>query len=214
MSPLGWQQLIDSGVHTIVSLETRGLPAEDAARANLPFSPPTGSDLDVVGLPVEDGSDEKFMGRWARTGLWATPLYFADALQRWPSLIGRAVTTIVSAPPMALMHCSRGHDRTGLTAVVILHFAGVTLDGMVADHLLSAHNLTVDDPTSQTFLDEALAGADVTAHQAIGGAVDVIDDAWRRRAGVTDATVAALRHRMVGPRRPARTSPAGRQPLQ
>lgn len=158
----------------------------------------------MVGVPVEDGSDQEFMDRWARTGLWGTPLYFTDALQRWPHLIGRAVAAIVSSPPTVLMHCGRGHDRTGITAVVMLNLVGATIDGIVEDYLLSAHNLMVEDPTSVTSLDEAMARAGVTAHEAIGAAVDVMDDDWRRRAGLTDAALAALRHRLVGPHPPAR----------
>lgn len=201
LTSLGWQQLLGSGVHAIVSLETGGLTADDALRANGPLTPPAGSGLAVVGVPIEDGSDQAFMDRWARTGLWGTPLYFADALQRWPHLIGRAASAIAGAPPMVLMHCRRGHDRTGIMAVVILTLVGATLDGIVEDYLLSARNLVAEDPASVTVLDEALAGAGVTAQAAIGAAVDVMSDEWRRRAGLTDATVTALRRRLVGPAR-------------
>jgi len=179
-------------------LETGGLSAEDAAKANRPVPLPAGSGLDAVRLPIEDGSDQEFMDQWARSGLWGTPLYFADPFQRWPNLIGEAVATICTAPPMVLMHCGRGHDRTGITTVVILHLVGATIDGIVDDYLLSAQNLMAEDPAAAIFLNEALAGAGVTAHGAISAAIDVMDDDWRRRAGLTDATVAALQRRLVG----------------
>ncbi len=79
---------------------------------NVGIDVPQGLDVQVVYVMVEDASDDEFMSRWARTGLWGTPLYFADALKRWPKLYGEALTVIASATDPVLIHCGRGHDRT------------------------------------------------------------------------------------------------------
>lgn len=67
--------------------------------------------------------------------------------------------------------------------MVLLNLVGATIDGIVEDYLRSARNLMVEDPTSVSSLDEALARTGVTAHRAIGAAVEVMNDDWRRRAG-------------------------------
>lgn len=80
LTPAGWRQLRDYGVRTIASLETGGLEGEEAIRSNRPVNTPSGVNAAVLRIPVEDATDASFMTRWARTGLWGTPLYFSEAL--------------------------------------------------------------------------------------------------------------------------------------
>ena len=67
LSPYGWEQLVDYGIRTIVSLETAGLEGENALRANRPVVTPEELDITLMQLPIEDGADEQFIDRWARS---------------------------------------------------------------------------------------------------------------------------------------------------
>lgn len=67
LSPCGWEQLAEYGIRTIVSLETAGLEGENALRANRPVVTPEELDITLMQLPIEDGADEQFIDRWARS---------------------------------------------------------------------------------------------------------------------------------------------------
>jgi len=56
----------------------------------------------VLRVPVEDATDVSFMARWARTGLWGTPLYFSEALNNWPALYGAAINALAQGLSAAL----------------------------------------------------------------------------------------------------------------
>jgi protein-tyrosine phosphatase len=88
LTSTGWEQLRSHGVPTIASLETGGLEGEEVIRSNRPVIPPADVVVTVLRIPVEDGTDASFMARWARTGLWGTPLYFSEALNNWPTMYG------------------------------------------------------------------------------------------------------------------------------
>ena len=113
-----------------MSLETGGLKGEANLRANRRLSCPAGTTIAVVRQVIEDGTDDDFVQKWVDTGLWGTPLYFADALDRWPHLHGQALKSIARADRPILMHCGRGHDRTGIMTVILLALAGATVDGI------------------------------------------------------------------------------------
>lgn len=188
----GWSQLVDYGVHTIISLETGGLEGEAALRNNRPVEIPAGVDVRVRRVPVEDGHDQDFMNTWARTGLWGTPLYFADALRRWPNLYGTALTAVAESDGTVLIHCGRGQDRTGILSMLLLALAGVDADAITEDYLLSSRNLEARDASSVTSLELALAGAGTTAKDAIAAAVAVVDDDYLSRASVAEPARAEL----------------------
>jgi len=207
LTPTGWSQLIDYGVRTILSLETGGLEGEAALRNNRPVMLPVGADVMVRSVPVEDGCDQEFMNAWARTGLWGTPLYFADALRRWPNLYGAALTAVAESEGIVLIHCGRGQDRTGILAMLLLALAGVDADAITEDYLLSSRSLESRDANSVTGLDLALAGAGTTARDAIAAAVAVVDDDYLSRAGVSEPTRAKLYELL---RRPVRSDAVSR----
>ena len=79
------------------------------------------------------------------------------------------------------MHCGRGHDRTGIMALLLLTLAGATTEGITEDYLLSARHLQSREPRSVELLEGALQQAGVTAYDAIGAATDVVDDACHGR---------------------------------
>ncbi len=78
LTAAGWTALHDYGIRTIISLRTHGM-TEDELNVSPPFA-----DVTVVQAPIEDITDAEFVRQWVDTGLWCTPLYYRDALQRWP----------------------------------------------------------------------------------------------------------------------------------
>ena len=78
LTPAGWAALYDAGIRTIVTLRTHGMQ-EPELDYDVPYP-----DLFRVQAAIEDVTDEDFLRKWAETGLWSTPLYYTDALQRWP----------------------------------------------------------------------------------------------------------------------------------
>jgi hypothetical protein len=125
----GWQALYDYGVRTIITLRTHGM-VEDELNVAPPYP-----DLVVMQAPIEDITDQEFVDRWVENGLWSTPLYYPDALQRWPERHAAVITAIAQAGAGGvLFHCIRGHDRTGMIAFLLLALAGVTPDEITADY--------------------------------------------------------------------------------
>ena len=58
--------------------------------------------------------------------LWCTPLYYRDALKRWPERHAAAISAIARAQPGGvLIHCKRGVDRTGIMTLLLLAAVGV-----------------------------------------------------------------------------------------
>ena len=78
------------------------------------------------------------MKRWAVTNLWGTPLYYREALERWPERHVAAIKTVAQARPGGvLFHCIRGHDRTGIIALLLLALVGVRPEDIATDYELS-----------------------------------------------------------------------------
>lgn len=143
----GWSQLVAYGIRTIVSLTTAGLSGVEDLRANRPVVVPGHVEgVRVVSVPIEDAADADFMDRWARTGLWGTPLYFRDALLRWPERHAAALREVAAADGGTLIHCGRGHDRTGILTFLILALAGVSAADIADDYAASADRLRSREP--------------------------------------------------------------------
>ena len=195
LSPAGWQALHDYGIRTILSLHTHGLDEPE-----LQITPPF-AELRVQQAAIEDVSDIDFVRRWASTGLWGTPLYYADALQRWPERHAAVIRLIAAAPPGGvLFHCVRGVDRTGVIAVLLLALAGVAREDILADYELSVDEqrerlLQAEGTTTRQVISDVLAGLDA--------------ESYLRGGGATVAEIAAVRERLVGtPTQPAQSTPS------
>ncbi len=194
LTPAGWRALTDHGIRTIVTLTTAGI---DPPEIDYGFGPP--ADLTVTRVDVEDGTDPDFVATMIDTGLWATPFAFADALTRWParwSAVVRAVAT--GAPGGVLVHCSRGCDRTGLAALLLLHLVGVGAPDIAADYTVSAERLRTVDPEHAAWLDAALAERGTTIDAVIAETLAAIDiEATLAVGGLAPADVDALRRRLL-----------------
>jgi protein-tyrosine phosphatase len=180
----GWTALYTYGIRTILTLRTYGM-VEDELNITPPYS-----DITVVQAAIEDITDTEFVQQWVNTNLWGTPLYYKDALQRWPERHAAAVSAIARAEPGGvLFHCIRGNDRTGMIALILLALAGVSAEDMIADYELSP------DP----YREELLAKAQSSVREALLSALAGLDiESYLSMGGVSQVDLAALRKRFLG----------------
>ena len=184
LTAAGWSALYAYGIRTIITLRTHGM-AED----ELDLTPPY-SDLVTVQVAIEDITDSEFVQQWAASELWATPLYYKDALRRWPERHAAVISAIAQAQPGGvLFHCIRGNDRTGIIALLLLALAGVTPDEMIADYELSP------DPERE----QLLVRAHSSVREAILSALAGLDiESYLRMGGVRPSDLAVVRNRLLG----------------
>lgn len=184
LTEAGWAALYDFGIRTIITLYTHGM--EDK---RLLFHSPC-DDIAVVQAAIEDVTDLEFARKWGCSELWCTPLYYPDALQRWPQLHATVVSAIARAQPGGvLFHCVRGVDRTGIITMLLLALAGVEPEEILMDYELSI------DPQR----DELLAGVNTTTRAVILDALAGLDvERYLLSGGATPADLAAVRQRLLG----------------
>jgi protein-tyrosine phosphatase len=185
LTEAGWAALHAYGIRTIISLQTYGM-TEDELKITPPYP-----DLVTVQVAIEDITDKEFLQKWAASNLWSTPLYYKDALQRWPERHAAAMSAVAQARPGGVVfHCIRGNDRTGLIALLLLTLVGVTSDEMIADYELSR-----PDPER----DELLAREHSSVRDAILGALAGLNiDSYLGMGGVGQDELAVIRQRLLG----------------
>jgi protein-tyrosine phosphatase len=184
LTPAGWSALYAYGIRTIVTLRTHGM-VENELNVTPPFS-----DLATVQVEIEDVTDKEFVQQWASTELWSTPLYYQDALRRWPERHAAAISAIAQARPGGvLFHCIRGHDRTGMIALILLALIGVAPDEIIADYELSP------DPER----DEILAREHTSVREVLRNALEGLDmESYLRMGGASQDDLAVIRGRLLG----------------
>lgn len=184
LTAAGWSALYSHGIRTIISLHTYGL-VENELNIRPPYP-----DLVTVRVAIEDITDGEFVQKWVNTNFWGTPLYYKDALQRWPERHAAAISAIARARPGGvLFHCIRGHDRTGIITLLLLALVGVLPDEIIADYELSP------DPER----DELLAREHSSTREAILGALEGLDiENYLRIGGASQNNLAAVRKRFLG----------------
>lgn len=184
LTAAGWSALYAYGVRTIITLRTHGLEEEE-----LNFAPPY-PDLITVQVAIEDITDEEFVRQWVDTGFWCAPLYYRDALHRWPEQHAAVISAVARAQPGGvLFHCIRGHDRTGIIALLLLALAGVTWVDMIMDYELSP------DPDR----DEILAREHSSVQEAIHSTLSQLNiDNYLLDGGVNQDELTTVRKRLLG----------------
>ncbi len=185
LTDAGWSALYAHGIRTIISLYTEGQDEK------LPAIAPHAPDIELLRVAVEDVGDQEFLNRWATTELWCTPLYYRDALARWPERHPAALTLMARAKPGGvLIHCARGHDRTGIVSMLLLAFAGVEPEEILADYQLSV------DPERE----EILARAHTSTREVILSSLSELDaEAYLRQGGMRQEDLEAIRARFLKP---------------
>lgn len=186
LTTAGWQALHAHGIRTIISLRTEG---KTEPVFDLPYLP---SGIEVVSVAIEDLGDVEFLQQWAATELWCTPLYYQDALRRWPQRHAEVVLAFAHAQPGGvLMHCSRGQDRTGIMTLLFLALAGVAAEDIVTDYELSL------DPER----DEILRAHDTSSRKVILDTLANLDaETYLLAAGPSQSDLEAARARFLEPR--------------
>jgi protein tyrosine/serine phosphatase len=123
------------------------------------------------------------------TGLWSTPLYYRDALQRWPERHAAVVSAAARAQPGGvLFHCIRGNDRTGIVALLLLALVGVLPEDILADYELSP------DAGREGLLREAHS----SVREAVLGALEGLDlEDYLLKGGVSPWELEAVRKRLL-----------------
>lgn len=181
LTSAGWSALYAYGIRTIITLCTFGM-VEDELKIS-----PRYSDIATVRVEIEDITDMEFVKLWVDANLWSTPLYYQDALQRWPERHATAISAIAMAQPGGvLFHCIRGNDRTGIIAILLLALAGVEPEDIVNDYELSQDShrdefLKSQHTSSREVIMELLATLDVEDYLFAGGLSKTNLEAVRER---------------------------------
>jgi len=185
LTEAGWSALYAYGIRTIITLRTDGMVEDE-----LNFTPRY-PDLATVQVAIEDITDKEFLEQWVASNLWGTPLYFKDALRRWPERHAAVISAIAQARPGGvLFHCIRGNDRTGIITLLLLAFVDVTPDDIIADYELSH-----PDPER----DELLARNNSSVRDAILNTLTGFNvDRYLNMGGVSQDELAAVRNRLLG----------------
>lgn len=185
LTAAGWSALYEHGIRTIITLATDGNPED------MPDAAPRPSDLVTIRCAVEDFTDAEFVKQWVMTELCSTPLYYRDALNRWPERHAVAMEAVARAQPGGvLIHCRRGNDRTGIATLLLLALAGVTPEEILADYELST------DPER----DLMLAREHTTTRETILTTLAHLDvEPYLRAGGLSQADLTAIRTRLLEP---------------
>jgi hypothetical protein len=185
LTAVGWSALYTYGIRTIITLHTDGMVENE-----LDVTPPY-ADLRTVQVAIEDVTDTDFVRQWASTNFWGTPLYYRDALQRWPERHVAAVAAIAQAQPGGvLFHCIRGYDRTGIIALLLLALAGVTPEDILTDYEMSV------DP----YREELLASVHASTREVILDTLAWLDaENYLLAGGLSRFDLEAVRARLLEP---------------
>jgi len=185
LTTTGWAALYAYGIRTIISLRTDGITESELDVTVCP------SDLVTVRVAIEDLGDTEFAQRWAASDLWCTPLYYYDALMRWPERHAAAVTAFAQAQAGGvLIHCRRGNDRTGIITMLLLALVGVSAEDIATDYELS--------PDSQR--EELMKMRDTSTREVILDTLAKLDvEAYMLAAGLSQYDLEAVRERLLEP---------------
>jgi len=180
----GWSALYEHGIRTIVSLRTYGFDEKDYFEVKPPYS-----DIETLIVETEDVTDQEFVEKWASSELWCTPLYYLDAIARWPQRHAAALQAIAQAKPGGvLFHCKRGHDRTGIISLLLLSLVGVSHEDILADYELSV----------DTEREEILAREGTTTRDVILKTISQLNaEEYLLSGDMTQADIDAIRARFL-----------------
>lgn len=105
----------------------------------------------MIRVEIEAVTDREFVEKWINTNFWGTPLYFRDALQRWPE------------------------RHAAVISLLVLALAGFELEEIIADYELSVDSfrdelLAKENTSVQQAMRQTLARLEITPYLLAGGA--------------------------------------------
>jgi protein-tyrosine phosphatase len=191
LTELGWRQLHDAGIRTIVDLrQQREREMDTQGRPDW---------LTTVHVDLDGLENTEFWADYWDNGLVGTALYFLPHLAAMPERAGAALSSIVNAPPGGvLFHCMGGRDRTGIVAMLLLLALKVQDDAIVDDYLETVRLGDLRAASSnrnnvEPLLDELCARHGTTTEGAFRGALAGFDlDGFIEKAGLSHEDRAAL----------------------
>ena len=196
LSAAGWSALQAHGVRTVIDLRNDDERELDSSER------PAG--IETLHLPLDVIDDSDFWEDWMHGPQFATPLYYAAHLERFPERSARVLTAIARAEPGGvLVHCVSGRDRTGQISMLLLALAGVAPEDIAADYALSAARLrpryeSLGEPDQGPELDEFLTSRGTSAGGLIVSTLESTElEPTLRRGGLTSVEIAALRERLT-----------------
>lgn len=192
----GWAALVDHGIRTVIDMRN-----DDELDADVVVRPEA---VETLHVALDDIEDREFWEHVWANDLDGSPLYFRLFLERKPHQCAQVLKAIAHAHPGGVVfHCSRGRDRTGLVALLVLHLAGVSPQDIVADYELSTDRVrlleaTLGEKDQGSEIAEILRRKETSAEALI---LDLLGsggvDEQLRAGGLTADDVAALRDRSV-----------------
>jgi hypothetical protein len=193
----GWEAIWNYGIRTIISLQTAGLQPDRNAQENPYLGLPDHLKVTALRLPVQDAADTEYMQAWADTGLWGTPLFFRDALAKWPGYYVEILNAIASTQGGVLLHCVRGHDRTGIVVALLLSLIGTRPEAVIDDYMHDSARFALAAPDAHQTVHEALkaAGATLEAEFSALNSTTVLERLME--AGLSAETIHALRKKLM-----------------
>ncbi|GAA3590588.1 tyrosine-protein phosphatase [Kineosporia mesophila] len=156
--------MYEAGIRSVIDLRTPGERARDVQDRP--------AWLTTVTVDLDGPENREFWPYYEDSGLDGTPLVFLPHLAAMPERMGAVLTALAQAPEGGvLFHCMGGRDRTGLTAMVLLHVAGVRPEVVADDYLQTARlggvfALTTDAQRELIPIDELLRQHGTTAERA------------------------------------------------
>ena len=197
----GWQQAYDAGVRTVVDLRNS---SEIGRRDTDPVVPPSAvAGIRFLNLPTQEADDPDFT---ALTGPYmSSPRFYPENLRRWPEKFAAIARAVADAPSGGVvLHCSAGRDRTGLVVAVLLSVAGVQPADIAADYRAALTGINdwhriQQQPRERPLGDDELTARAEAAEAELLGVLQHLDaEAYLRRAGAGEETLARLRSRLLG----------------
>ncbi|XAS69471.1 tyrosine-protein phosphatase [Micrococcaceae bacterium Sec5.7] len=196
-TPETWEGIWHYGIRTVISFQTAGLKPDRHAQENPDLGMPDHLRIKALRLPVQDAADVDYMRAWADTGLWGTPLFFRDALVKWPSYYVDILNRIASANGGVLLHCVRGHDRTGIVVALLLSLVGVRPEAVIEDYMHDSVRFASKAPDAHKNVNDALESAGTNLEAAFSILNRPATLALLARAGLTDDTLSTLRKKLI-----------------
>lgn len=216
LTEAGLVTLGELGVRTVIDLRS------DEERASAPDRLPEGAtavELPLLEAMMSGGGRDLNAVAAAAKEMLGDPAsmgrLYIDMLRNSPATFAEVARLVASAAPgrAALVHCTAGKDRTGVSVALLLTAVGADRAAVVADYAASQSNLQgawvealLAPLAAHGFpvTDEFRALATATPPEAMVAALDWLDTAhggsanYLREAGLSEPDVQRLRAALVG----------------